>query len=315
MGVLWSAMMTVTGLTLKNPTVLAAGILGTTGASLLRVARGGAGAVVTKSIGCAPNAGHPNPSMVETECGFLNAMGLPNPGYRNYREELSVVRGGRGAGGVGGTGTAEVPVIASVFGADAREFSDVASGLSDLADAIELNLSCPHADRYGASIGIDPALVLEITSAVKDVAPVPVWVKLTPNVTDITEIGLAAEEGGADAVVAINTVRAMAIDIESGVPILGNQFGGLSGAAIKPIAVKSVYDLYGALDIPIIGVGGISCWQDAIEMILAGACAVQIGSAVHNGISVFRDVADGIAEYCHAHGCTVDELCGIAHQR
>ncbi|HDJ38167.1 MAG TPA: dihydroorotate dehydrogenase, partial [Methanosarcinales archaeon] len=165
-------MMTVTGLILKNPTVLAAGILGTTGASLLRVARGGAGAVVTKSIGCAPNAGHPNPSMVETECGFLNAMGLPNPGYRNYREELSVVRGGRGTGGVGGTGTAEVPVIASVFGADAREFSDVASGLSDLADAIELNLSCPHADRYGASIGIDPALVLEITSAVKDVAPV-----------------------------------------------------------------------------------------------------------------------------------------------
>ncbi|HDJ38633.1 MAG TPA: dihydroorotate dehydrogenase, partial [Methanosarcinales archaeon] len=163
--------------------------------------------------------------------------------------------------------------------------------------------------------GTDPEAAFSVISLVRKRTNKPLIVKLTPNVTDITEIGLAAEEGGADAVVAINTVRAMAIDIESGVPILGNRFGGLSGAAIKPIAVKSVYDLYGALDIPIIGVGGISCWQDAIEMILAGACAVQIGSAVHNGISVFRDVADGIAEYCHAHGCTVDELCGIAHQR
>ena len=295
-------MITITGLTLKNPTLLAAGILGTTGASLLRVARNGAGAVVTKSIGCAPNAGHPNPSMIETECGFLNALGLPNPGYRHYHKELQIAS------------AAGVPVIASIFGADAREFAEVALGLCDAADAIELNLSCPHADRYGASVGIDPSLVREITSSVKDAVDIPVWAKLTPNVTDITEIGLAAQEGGADAVVAINTVRTMAIDIESGYPILGNRFGGLSGTGVKPIAVKCVYDLYDALDIPIIGVGGISCWQDAIEMILAGASAVQIGSAVHTSLSVFSEVADGIRDYCMARGCEVEDICGMAHR-
>jgi len=296
-------MITITGLKLKNPTILAAGVLGSTGASLLRVAGSGAGAVVTKSIGCVPNAGHPNPSMVETECGFLNALGLPNPGYQQYREELvTAKRGG-------------VPVIASVFGENASEFVEVALGLSDLADAIELNLSCPHAGRYGASIGIDPSLVWEIASAVKSAVSIPVWVKLTPNVTDIAEIGLSAEEGGADAVVAINTVRAMAIDIESGFPILGNRFGGLSGTAIKPIAVKCVYDLYAALDIPVIGVGGISTWQDAVEMMMAGASAVQVGSAVRGGISVFAEIADGIESYCRMRGCEVSDICGIAHER
>jgi len=303
MGFNTTIMITLTKLRLKTPVILAAGILGTTGASLMRVAQSGAGAVVTKSIGCTPNAGHPNPSMLETDCGFLNAMGLPNPGYHNYREELTTAKKGG------------VPVIASIFGADAREFAEVAIGLCDLADAIELNLSCPHADRYGASIGIDPVLVREITSAVRDAVDIPIWAKLTPNVADITEIGVAAQEGGADAVVAINTVRAMAIDIDSGFPILGNRFGGMSGTAIKPIAVKCVYDLCGALDIPIIGVGGISCWQDAIEIVMAGASAVQIGSAVHAGISVFAEVADGIADYCRTRGCSVTDICGLAHER
>ena len=297
------AMITITGLKLKNPTMLAAGILGTTGASLLRVARSGAGAVVTKSIGTIPQAGHPNPCMVETECGFLNALGLPNPGYRNYHEELAIAKKGK------------IPVIASIFGADAPEFVEVAIGLCNFADAIELNLSCPHAGRYGASIGIDPSLVCEITSSVKKAVNIPVWVKLTPNVTDITKIGLAAEEGGADAVVAINTVRAMAIDIESGFPILGNRFGGLSGTAIKPIAIKCVYDLYDALNIPVIGVGGISSWQDAIEIMMAGASAVQIGSAVHKGLTVFAAIADGIRDYCRTHDCEIKDVCGLAHKR
>jgi len=177
-------MITITGLKLANPTILAAGILGSTGASLLRVSASGAGAVVTKSIGRAPNSGHPNPSMVKIECGFLNALGLPNPGYQQYREELVTAKKGR------------VPVIASIFGENASEFVEVALGLCDLADCIELNLSCPHAGKYGASIGIDPSLVREITSAVKDAVGIPVWAKLTPNVTDITEIGLAAQEGG-----------------------------------------------------------------------------------------------------------------------
>ena len=255
-------MYTLTGLKLKNPTILAAGVLGTTGASLCRVAReGGAGAVVTKSIGPAPKTGHSNPSMVKLDCGFLNAMGLPNPSYPGFLQELDIAKK-----------DSDVPVIASIFGGTPSEFAEVAEGLlPGKPDAFELNVSCPHAEGYGAAVGSNPCLVEAVTAAVKDVSKVPVWVKLTPNVSDITCIGTAAESGGADAVVAINTVKGMAIDIESGYPVLGNRSGGLSGKAVKPVAVKCVYDLYTALEIPVIGVGGVSSWQDAVEMMMAGA--------------------------------------------
>ena len=298
-------MVTLTGLKLKNPTILAAGIMGTTGASLVRMAKEGAGAVVTKSIGPEPKEGHHNPSMVQLECGFLNAMGLPNPSYDAFLQELEFAKKGT-----------SVPVIASIFGGDADDFLKVADGLSPAKpDAFELNVSCPHAEGYGAMIGSDPYVVEEITHAVCDSVDVPVWVKLTPNVTDIATIGEAAERGGADAVVAINTVRAMAIDIATGYPILGNRFGGLSGAAIKPIAVKCVYDLYAALDIPIIGVGGVSTWQDAVEMIMAGASAVQVGSAVFDGVDVFGSIADGIDNYLDENGHTgIENIIGLAHE-
>ncbi|MDF1533802.1 MAG: dihydroorotate dehydrogenase [Methanosarcinaceae archaeon] len=298
-------MVTLTGLKLKNPTILAAGIMGTTGASLVRMAKKGAGAVVTKSIGPEPKEGHHNPSMVQLECGFLNAMGLPNPSYKAFLQELEFAKK-----------ETSVPVIASIFGGDADDFLKVADGLSPAKpDAFELNVSCPHAQGYGAMIGSDPYVVEEITRAVCDSVDVPVWVKLTPNVTDIASIGEAAERGGADAVVAINTVRAMAIDIATGYPILGNRFGGLSGEAIKPIAVKCVYDLYAALDIPIIGVGGVSKWQDAIEMMMAGASAVQVGSAVFDGIGVFGSIADGIDNYLDKNGhVTIEDIIGLAHE-
>ncbi|HJH31656.1 MAG TPA: dihydroorotate dehydrogenase [Methanosarcinaceae archaeon] len=298
-------MITLTGLKLKNPTILAAGIMGTTGASLVRMANEGAGAVVTKSIGAEPKEGHPNPSMIQLECGFLNAMGLPNPSYDGFLQELEFAKNG-----------SSVPVIASIFGGDADEFLRVAEGLSPAKpDAFELNVSCPHAEGYGAMIGTDPYVVEEITRAVCDSVDVPVWVKLTPNVTDIVAIGEAAERGGADGVVAINTVRAMAIDIATGYPILGNRFGGLSGSAIRPIAVKCVYDLYAALDIPVIGVGGVSGWQDAVEMIMAGASAVQIGSAVSGGVGVFGTIADGIDKYLDENGYTgVEGIIGLAHE-
>ncbi|MCL7410949.1 MAG: dihydroorotate dehydrogenase [Methanosarcinaceae archaeon] len=298
-------MVTLTGLKLKNPTILAAGIMGTTGASLVRMAKKGVGAVVTKSIGPEPKEGHHNPSMVQLECGFLNAMGLPNPSYKAFLQELEFAKK-----------ETSVPVIASIFGGDADDFLKVADGLSPAKpDAFELNVSCPHAQGYGAMIGSDPYVVEEITRAVCDSVDVPVWVKLTPNVTDIASIGEAAERGGADAVVAINTVRAMAIDIATGYPILGNRFGGLSGEAIKPIAVKCVYDLYAALDIPIIGVGGVSKWQDAIEMMMAGASAVQVGSAVFDGIGVFGSIADGIDNYLDKNGhVTIEDIIGLAHE-
>ncbi len=292
----------LTGLALENPTILAAGVLGTTGSSLKRMANSGAAAVVTKSIGIEPKVGHPNPTMFKLECGFLNAMGLPNPAYKEFRGELDIAKEGG------------VPVIASVFGAHPDEFSEIIAGL-DGADAYELNVSCPHAIGYGAVVGTDPVLVEEITRAAKRAASVPVWVKLTPNVTDIVEIGEAARKGGADAVVAVNTVRGMAIDIHSGYPILGNRFGGLSGAAIRPVAVKCVYDLYQALDIPVIGVGGISKWQDAVEMMMAGARAVQIGSAVYDSINVFDDVTAGLARYLASHSMVLDDIIGLAHRK
>lgn len=290
----------LTGLHLKNPLMLAAGIMGTTGGSLKRVAEGGAGAVVTKSIGIEPKSGHCNPSMVEVDFGYLNAMGLPNPSYKNFQNEIDIAK------------ESGVAVIASIFGGNADEFSEIAGALH--ADAFELNVSCPHACGYGAQVGSDPALVEEITKTVKNATSAPVWVKLTPNVTDIKSIGLAAQRGGADAVVAINTVRAMAIDIESGYPILGNRFGGLSGSAIKPVAIKCVYDLYDALNIPVIGVGGISDWQDTVEFIMAGARAVQIGSVVGKDINIFSEISSCLEAFMEGKEWTVDDIYGMAHK-
>ena len=294
----------LTGLELENPTILAAGILGTTGASLKRIAEKGAGAVVTKSIGFEPKEGHPNPTMLKLDCGFLNAMGLPNPSFKDFSEELSVASEG------------EVPVIASVFGANPEEFAEIILGLDGAgASAYELNVSCPHASGYGTVVGTDPVLVEEITRAAKQTTDVPVWVKLTPNVTDIVEIGEAASRGGADAVVAINTVRGMAIDIHSGYPILGNLYGGLSGPAVRPVAVKCVYDLYKALDIPVIGVGGIGSWQDAVEMMMAGASAVQVGSAVYDNVNIFSEITSGLSAYLKANNHSLDDIIGLAHRK
>ncbi len=296
----------ITGIELDNPTILAAGIMGTTGASLVRVAKEGAGAVVTKSIGPEPKEGHKNPSMIDLGYGFLNAMGLPNPSYPDFKDELAIAKN-----------ESNVPVIASIFGGTEDEFVDVAIGLMDSEpDAFELNVSCPHAKGYGASVGSNPDAVESITVAVKDAVDAPVWVKLTPNVTDIVIIGEAAQRGGADAVVGINTVKGMAIDINSGYPILGNRFGGLSGHAVKPVALKCVYDLYASLDIPIIGVGGVYTWQDAIEMMMAGASAVQVGSAVYEGLEVFSSISSGIKSFINENDYKyVGDIVGIAHER
>lgn len=291
---------TISGLKLKNPLMLAAGIMGTTGGSLKRMAQCGAGAVITKSIGIEPKPGHPNPTMVKLGCGYLNAMGLPNPSYKVFQPEIDEVR------------HAGVPVVASIFGVDASEFSVIAGAIN--ADAFELNVSCPHAEGYGAEIGTDPSLVEGITKAVKNATDAPVWVKLTPNVTDITETGLAAQKGGADAVVAINTLRGMVIDIESGYPILGNRFGGLSGHGIKPVAVKCVHDLYSALDIPVIGCGGISGWEDVVEFIMAGAQAVQIGSAVGDNINIFSDISSCLEAFLSLKAWTLDDIYGMVHE-
>ena len=291
-------------LKLENPTMLAAGVLGTTASSLRRVMQNGAGAVVTKSVGLYPREGHRGPVLVEIEGGYINAMGLPNQGLE-FIDELETLR----------TFDDSKPIIVSIFGSDEREFIKIATSVCRLADAIELNLSCPHTKGYGSEIGSQPVVVETITKKIKEAVELPVWVKLTPNVTDITSIGKAAERGGADAVVAINTVTGMAIDVESAMPVLGNTFGGVSGHIMRPIAVRCIYELYNELDIPIVGVGGVNNYRSALELIMAGAQAIQIGSAVARDISIFKEISGGISTYLNEKNFNLHDIIGIAHRR
>ena len=294
----------VGGLKLRNPVMLAAGILGMSHETLRRVYESGAGAVVTKSIGLEPRAGFSNPTVVGVDCGLINAMGLPNPGAKEFGGEIEKLKG------------EGVCVIASVYGFTTEEYVEVAKILSGAgADAIELNCSCPHVSKVGL-IGQSPELVREVTEAVKDAVSVPVYVKLTPNVTDIASVAKAAEEAGADAVTAINTVKALAIDIELQRPILSATFGGLSGPAIKPIALRAVYEIYKAVEIPVIGVGGIKNWRDAIEFHLAGATATQIGTAIYlKGTRVFKEITEGIKRYLKRKGYkSIKEIIGKANK-
>jgi dihydroorotate dehydrogenase (NAD+) catalytic subunit len=293
------------GLRLTNPTMLAAGILGMTSLSLKRVAEAGAGAVVTKSIGLKPRTGYTNPTVVQTDCGILNAMGLPNPGIEYFTKEIDEAK------------TAGCPIIVSAYGFSAEEFVQVAKKATDAgADALELNVSCPHVERTGSEVGQDTKLLKTVVNAVKRETRIPVFVKLTPNITDIVDCAKAAKKGGADAIVAINTVRAMAINVETTKPILGNKFGGLSGPAIKPIALRCVYEIYREVNIPIIGCGGVSDWRDAVEFMLAGAKAVQIGTAVaFKGLNVFQSITKGIHAYLKTKGFeSVKEIVGLAHK-
>ena len=285
---------TVGGVPLSNHILLAAGILGTTGASLQRMLNLGAGGVVTKSIGPHPKEGHSGPCLVVLDDGLLNAMGLPNPSME-FVDEI--------------TSLAKKPVVASIFGGNPEEFARVAGWFAGKVAGIELNLSCPHAEGYGAAIGTDPVLVKACTEAVSSTG-VPTWVKLTPNVTDITAIGRAAEAGGASAIVAINTVKAMRISTGLLRPVLGNRYGGLSGSAIFPIAVRCVYELYEAVDIPIIGCGGIATADNVIEMMMAGASAGEVGSAVFDNVNVFETIRKDLYS---KDGIRTDKIVGCAH--
>ena len=285
----------------------ASGILGYSAESLNRVAKGGAGAVVTKSIGVESRVGYPNPTVVQAESGLINAMGLPNPGIDLYTEEIKYAKI-----------VLRVPLIVSVFGYSAEEYAAVSKKAVDAgADAVELNVSCPHVKQTGGEIGQNSRLLAEVVEKVKAEVGKPVIVKLSPNVTDIASLARVAVEAGADALTAVNTLKAMAIDSETMRPILSNIRGGLSGSAVKPIALRCVYDIHEALpDVPVIGCGGIIGWQDAVEFFLAGASAVQVGSAIAlEDTEVFQAITKGVEVYLRKkHYGSVKEIVGLAHR-
>ena len=289
---------------LDKPGMVASGIMDETGPSMVRMLRNGAGAVVSKSVGPQPNPGHSNPCFTEVECGYVNAMGLPNPGIELFREEMEYA-------------TPEGNIVGSIYGAGPEDFSKLAGRMEDYgACAVELNLSCPHAKGYGMEVGTDPAMVKAIVSAVKSAVSIPVWAKLTPNTHILADIGMAVQDAGGDAVVAINTLKAMVISPEFAKPVLSNKFGGLSGAAVKPVGVRAIYDLRTALDIPLVGVGGISTWRDAAEYIMAGACAFQVGSAIESeGVGVFNSINEGLLSFMEEYGYdSISSMVGAAHE-
>ena len=294
------------GLNLVNPTMLASGILGYSSEMLENIAESGAGAVITKSVCARPREGYGNPTLVQVGSGLINAMGLPNPGIVEFLKEIHQAKT-----------RLQVPLVVSVFEYSAEQYADVAKkAVAADADAVELNVSCPHVKDTGSEIGRDPTILAQVIRKVKKAIDKPVLVKLSPNVSNLVEIADAAKKSGADALTIMNTVKAMAIDVDAMTPILANKVGGLSGPAIKPIAIWNVYNVFEQVRIPLIGCGGIANWKDAVEFLLAGASAVQIGSAIAAlGPDLFHEVTIGIAAYLKKKGFrSVEEIVGRAHR-
>ena len=293
------------GKELRRPTVLASGVLGNSRDILARVHRNGCGLPTMKSIGPAPREGHKNPTVIDLGCGMINAVGLPSPGYDHMAGEWAELK------------DRDFPVNASIYGGSVKEFETVARYVSEQnPDFIEINISCPNSDQHGMLFGVDPLAASAVTAAVKKVISQPLIAKLTPAAPNIGAIAKACEEAGADAICAINTAGpGMVIDIESRKPVLAFKKGGLSGPMIKPIAVRCVYDIYQNVSIPIIGLGGISTGEDAIEIMMAGASLVGIGTAVrYRGIDVFEKVCNEMDQWLADHNTTREEIIGAAHR-
>jgi dihydroorotate dehydrogenase (NAD+) catalytic subunit len=286
---------------LERPTMLASGILGISLEVFARLYKDGAGAVVTKSLSKEPWEGYVNPTIIGVKSGYLNAVGLSNPGAPYFAKMIAP--------------NTTVPIIVSLVGSVEEDFVFMIKQFENVKIlGYELNLSCPHVEKVGLEVGDDPNLVRKIVKAVKSHSKVPVIAKVGLGSSDYLETVRAACESGIDAITAINTVRAMGIDVETTRPLLSHKIGGLSGTAIKPIAVRCVYEISSKFDIPIIGCGGVSDWEDAVEFILAGASAVQIGSAIgEKWIGVFPEINSGISKYMEKKGFSkIKEMVGIA---
>lgn len=293
---------TLGGLALKNPVMTASGTFGygEEFADLVDLRR--LGAIVAKGISLVPRQGNPPPRVVETPCGMLNAIGLENVGVERFiKEKMTFLRQ---------TGTT---VVANILGDTVDEYRQLAEILNEVEGlaAIEVNISCPNVKKGGIAFGADPAMAGDVTAVVRENCRLPVIVKLSPNVTDITEIAKAVEDAGADAVSLINTLLGMAIDSKCRRPVLANIVGGLSGPAIKPVALRMVWQVSRAIRLPVIGIGGITTTEDALEFMLAGATAIQVGTANFVNPRAAEEIISGLAEYLQAQKLTsVQDLIG-----
>ncbi len=294
------------GLLLTNPVMTASGTFGygTEYSHMFDIQR--LGAIVCKGTTLNPRDGNPQPRLAETACGVLNSIGLQNIGVDALiREKAPIWASWR------------VPVIVNIAGETVDDYAQLAGKLDGVAgiSAIEVNIGCPNIKAGGAEFGADPKSAAEVTAAVKKATSLPVLVKLTPNTSDIATIALAVAEAGADAISLINTMKGMVIDITQRRPLLGNITGGLSGPAIKPVALYMVYEVAGAVGLPVIGCGGIATASDAIEFIMAGASAIQVGTASFTNPRSPFDVLLGIEQFMQQEGIkNITELIGVARR-
>ena len=296
---------TLGSLTLKRPTVLASGILGISLDVFNRLHDAGAGAVVTKSLSKEPWEGYPNPTIFSVKGGgWINAVGLSNPGAETFAKMIEP--------------NDNVPIVVSLVGSVEDDFEYMIKKFENCkVAAYELNLSCPHVAKVGLEVGDDIELVSKIIKKVKSITNSPIVAKVGLGKSDYLATVGAAVSAGVDAITAINTVRAMAIDVETQMPILSNKIGGLSGTPIKPIALRCVYEIASKFDIPIMGCGGISNWEDAVEFILAGSSVVQFGSVMgDHWVETFSEINSGIQKYMERKGyATIGEMIGKAKRQ
>ena len=317
------------GIKLRNPLVLASGIVDTTASSLIYAIENGAGAVTCKSISIEPRKGHPSPIIITNESGMLNAVGLSNPGLASSIEEIKDAK--KRLSVHKNKELRNAPVIGNVFATTVEDFAKAAKEISKSGcELLELNLSCPNVkDEFGEPFACNPEMAAELTRAVKKALKeanketgvkankeIPILVKLAPNVPDIAKIAKAVESAGADGITAINTMPGMMLDIKTGKPLLTNKSGGYSGPGLKPIAVKCIYEIYKSVKIPILGTGGVNTGKDAIELMMAGATAVGVGTAVYyRGIDCFKKINDEIAEWMKENNySSLKKIIGKAHR-
>lgn len=295
-------------LTFKRNGVLASGILGVTGCSLVKVAKSGAGGVTSKSISKEKRSGHPLPVVQVFQHGVINAVGLSSLGIEDSLKELKIAKS-----------NCDAIVIASIFAGSIEDFAETASFITDeYADAIEVNISCPNVnDEFGLPFASSPQMAAKVTLAVRKATKLPIIIKLSPNFPNIGIIAKSCEINGADAISAINTVGpGMIIDINTYKPILSNKKGGISGKCILPIAVRCVYEIYQSVTIPIIGMGGVTTSDDALQIIMAGATLYGVGTGImYQGIEIFNKINNGIKDFLKEKKFTYQELIGISHKK